>query len=83
MHKNLSKYAEKGGSKTFESPFKLLDLLNLLNGNLEMCLIFGNKTNDLLNILLPPEHRKGVRWNLNFWDRTTTEGGYSGRCEKD
>jgi hypothetical protein len=48
-----------------------------------MCLIFGNKTNDLLNILLPLEHRKGVRWNLNSGDRAATKSCYSGGREED
>jgi hypothetical protein len=30
MHKNLSNYAEKGGSNVGEPPSKVLDLLNVL-----------------------------------------------------
>jgi hypothetical protein len=79
MHKNLSNYAEKGGSQSFESPFEVLDLLNLLDLNLQMCLIFGHETKALLNVLLPFKYRKGVRWNLNSGNRPTAEGGYSSR----
>jgi hypothetical protein len=56
MHKNLSNYAEKGGSNVCEPPFKVIDLLN---------------------VSLPFEHRKGVRWDLDSGDRAATESCYS------
>jgi hypothetical protein len=77
MHKNLSNYAEKGGSNVCEPPFKILDLLNLLDLDLQMCLIFGDEIKGLLNILLPFKYRKGMRWDLNSGDRTTTKSCYS------
>jgi hypothetical protein len=40
MHKNLSNYAEKGGSNDCEPPFKVLDLLNLLDLKPRVCLMF-------------------------------------------
>jgi hypothetical protein len=41
-----------------------------------MCLIFGHEIKDLLNVLLPFEYRKGVRWDLDFRNGTAAEGGY-------
>jgi hypothetical protein len=42
-----------------------------------MCLIFGHEIKDLLNVLLPFEYRKGVRWDLDSGDRATTKSCYS------